>query len=292
LPATYAVGSRERDDAFHRAHHSTEAATVAGESNVMELPGSAPHIPILLYHGVPREAPDVADRFSVPYEQFATHLDAIVESGRVPVTIGEIAAGMREKRLLPDRAVAITFDDGYDDTVDAIELLCERGLRASVYITTGQIGSKSMIDRDQLWLLAGRPDAVELGAHSVTHPRLDELRLSEMKSEVYDSKRQLEQLLGRRVDTFAYPHGVYDRRVQEVVVAAGFQSAAAVKNALSHREDDPWAIARWTVRSATGPQQIARILEGRGVPCAWRHERLRTRGYRAVRRLRRTLGRG
>jgi hypothetical protein len=133
---------------------------------------------------------------------------------------------------------------------------------------------------------------VELGAHSVTHPHLDELDVAEIEREVFDSKRQLEQLLGRPVETFAYPYGSYDRRVRDAVAAAGFQSAAAVKNALSHREDDPLAIARWTVRSATGAQQIARVLDGRGVPCAWSHERLRTRGYRAARRCRRALGRG
>jgi len=249
-------------------------------------------IPILLYHSVPREASDTVAPLSVAYEQFASHLDAIVESRRVPVTVGEVAAGLRGERPLPDRAVAITFDDGYEDTLDAIELLCERGLCASVYVTTGQVGATPMIGRDQLRRLAEWPDTVELGAHSVTHPHLDELSQSEMESEVSDSKRQLEQLLGRPVETFAYPYGAYDRRVREAVVAAGFQSAAAVKNALSHREDDPWAIARWTVRSATGVQQIATVLDGTGATCAWRHERLRTRGYRAVRRLRRTLGRG
>jgi peptidoglycan/xylan/chitin deacetylase (PgdA/CDA1 family) len=249
-------------------------------------------IPILLYHSVPREASDVVDRFSVAYEQFATHLDAIVESGRVPVTIGEVAAGLRGAGPLPERAAAITSDDGYDDTLAAIETLCERGLRASVYVTTGQIDARSMIGRNQLRVLADRPDAVELGAHSVTHPHLVELSLPEMEIEVSDSKRQLEHLLGRGVETFTYPYGAYDRRVREAVIAAGFPSAVAVKNALSHRGDDPWAIARWTVRSTTGAQQIARILDGRGAPCAWRRERLRTRGYRAVRRVRRTLGRG
>jgi peptidoglycan/xylan/chitin deacetylase (PgdA/CDA1 family) len=248
-------------------------------------------MPILLYHSVPREAPNRADRFSVAYEQFATHLDAIVESGRVPVTISEIAAGLREERPLPDRAVAITFDDGYDDTLEAIELLCERGLRATVYVTTGQVGAKSMIGRDQLRLLADWPDAVELGAHSVTHPRLDELSLSEMESEVCDSKRQLEQLLGRRVETFAYPHGAYDRRVREAVMAAGFQSAAAVKNGLSHREDDPYALARVTVMATTSARRIEMLLTGSGAPLAWRRERLRTRGFRSVRRLRRRLRR-
>ncbi|HWX44914.1 MAG TPA: polysaccharide deacetylase family protein [Solirubrobacteraceae bacterium] len=232
----------------------------------------------------------MADRFAVAREQFASHLDAIVASGRIPVTVGEIANGLRMRGPLPEHVVAITFDDGYDDTAAAIELLCEVGLRATVYVTTGQVGARSMIGLDQLGLLADRPDAVELGAHSVTHPRLDELSVPELEGEVLGSKRQLEQLLGRRVETFSYPHGAYDRRVREAVVAAGFQSAAAVKNALSHRADDPWAIARWTVRSSTGAQQIARVLDGRGAPPAWGHERLRTRGFRAVRRVRRTLG--
>jgi peptidoglycan/xylan/chitin deacetylase (PgdA/CDA1 family) len=249
-------------------------------------------IPILLYHSVPREGTGTDDPLAVAYERFANHLDAILESGRIPLTIGEIAEGLRQERPLPDRAVAITFDDGYENTFDAIDLLCERELRASVFLTTGEIGAHHMIGHDQLQLLAARSDAVELGAHSVTHPRLDELSPAEIEREVSGSKHRLEQLLGRAVETFAYPYGAYDQRVREAVIAAGFQSAAAVKNALSHWEDDPWAIARWTVHRGTDARQIARVLDGRGAPHAWRRERLRTSGYRMARRFRRTLSRG
>jgi peptidoglycan/xylan/chitin deacetylase (PgdA/CDA1 family) len=247
-------------------------------------------IPVLLYHSVPRSASEASDPLAVPYEQFATHLDAVLASGRVPLTIGEIATGLRGERPLPERAVCITFDDGYENTLDAIELLCERDLRASLYVTTGQIGTERMIGYEDLRRLADRPDAVELGAHSVTHPRLDELSLPEVEREVSASKLRLEHLLGRPVTSFAYPHGAHDRRVRQAVIAAGFHSAAAVKNAISHGEDDPWAIARWTVESTTGAERIAQVLDGRGVPRAWRRERLRTRGYRAVRRLRRRIG--
>jgi hypothetical protein len=73
------------------------------------------------------------------------------------------------------------------------------------------------------------------------------------------------------------------------VIAAGFRSAAAVKNAVSHPGDDPMAIARWTVTEGTPAARIAEVLEGTGVPLAWTHERPRTRAYRAVRRRRRRL---
>jgi peptidoglycan/xylan/chitin deacetylase (PgdA/CDA1 family) len=251
-----------------------------------------PHaIPVLLYHAVPDTATD-NDPLSVSYEQFAKHVDAIVNSGRVPVSVAEIAAGLRGDHPLAEHAVAVTFDDAYEDTPRAVELLRERELRASVYVTTGQIDSSQMIRREQLVQLARQPETVELGAHTVNHPPLDELGIEEIKREVSDSKQALEQTIGRGVDTFAYPFGAYDVRVRQAVIDAGFSSAAAVKNALSHTDDDPWAIARFTVDTATSAEQIAQILDGQGAPYAWHGERLRTRGYRAVRKLRRRTGLG
>jgi hypothetical protein len=246
-------------------------------------------IPILIYHTVPRESGRTAGKLAVGYPRFATHLDAIGDSGRVALTVSELAAGLRGERTLPERPVGITFDDGYADTSDAVELLSGNGLRASVFITTGQVGGASMLDEAQVRCLAQAPDLVELGAHSVTHPHLDELRPIAVEWEVSASKERLEQIIGRAVQSFAYPYGSYDARVRAAVIAAGFSSAVAVKNALSHARDDPWAIARWTVRATTTASQITEVLEGRGVPRAWREERLRTRSYRTVRRLRRTL---
>lgn len=245
-------------------------------------------IPVLLYHSVPL-ASDSNDRLSVSCEQFSAHLDVILASARTPITIGKLAAGLRGEERLPDHPVAITFDDAYENTLDAVELLRTRGLCASVYVTTGQVDADSMIQRDQLEHLAAQATEIELGAHSVTHPFLDELKPAEIEREVSESKHRLEELVGRSIDTFAYPYGAYDQRVRAAVIAAGYRSAAAVKNALSHPDDDPWAIARWTVRSTTSAQRVARVLEGQDIPIAWSDERLRTRGYRVARRLRRRL---
>jgi peptidoglycan/xylan/chitin deacetylase (PgdA/CDA1 family) len=246
-------------------------------------------IPILLYHSVSWQS-SAAGRFTVTPEQFTSHLAAILDSERVPVTIGEVAAALRGDRPLPPRAIGITFDDAYADTAEAIEFLCGHRLRATVYVTTGQIGNPEMIHHDDLLRLAALAPAVELGAHTVTHPYLDELSGIDVAREVTDSKARLEHLLGREITTFAYPHGAFDGRARAAVIAAGYSSAAAVKNALSHSGDDPWGIARWTVRRDTSADQIARILAGNGAPHAWRGERTRTRIYRGVRRLCRRVG--
>ncbi len=218
-------------------------------------------------------------------------MEVVASSGRTPITVGELAAGLRGVRQLPPRPVGITFDDAYRDTPAAIDLVLSHGLRASVFVTTGQLDSGPMIRSDQLERLAAQPERIELGAHSVSHPFLDELSSDEVEWELRESKRALETVIGRAVDSFAYPFGAYDRDVRTAVIDAGFSCAAAVKNAISHPADDPWAIARWTVKGATTPGQLERILEGDGAPRAWENERLRTRAYRATRRLRRRLGR-
>jgi peptidoglycan/xylan/chitin deacetylase (PgdA/CDA1 family) len=195
---------------------------------------------------------------------------------------------LRGERPLVDRPVAITFDDGYADTFDAIELLRRRGLCATVYITTGEIGAARRLSAEQIVTLS-RLRTVELGAHAVRHRRLDELDDSELALEVQASKWALERLTGVSVNSFSYPHGAYDERVRAAVIEAGYTSAASVKNALSHPDDDPFAIARFTVTGTVPTARIGEVLEGRHAPLAWTGERLRTRAYRVLRRSRRRL---
>jgi peptidoglycan/xylan/chitin deacetylase (PgdA/CDA1 family) len=245
-------------------------------------------IPVLLYHSV-SDRPAQSDAWGVVSRaEFAAHVDAIKASGRVAMGITELAAALRAERPLPGRPVAVTFDDGFADTYAAMELLCARDLASTVYVTSGEVGARDRLSPPQLAALARLP-GVEVGAHAVRHRRLDELDDAELAGELRVSKAQLEDLTHGSVRSFAYPHGSYDRRVREAAVDAGYRSAAAVKNAVSHPGDDPMAIARWTVTGGTPAARIAQVLEGAGVPLAWGRERLRTRAYRTVRRRRRRL---
>jgi peptidoglycan/xylan/chitin deacetylase (PgdA/CDA1 family) len=249
-------------------------------------------IPVLLYHAVTDDPPIDQPEFTVAPRRFAEHVAAIVDSGRVALTVAELAGGLRGARPLPERAVAVTFDDGFADTPWATGLLAAAGISSTVFVTTGRLHVAGQagppLPPSALEELTGN-ERVELGAHTESHPRLDELSPGAAMSEIVAGKRALERHTGRAVHSFAYPHGAYDRRVRAAVVAAGFTAAAAVKNALSHPGDDPFAIARWTVRRDSSVQDVRRVLDGDGAPLAWSRERQRTRAFRQVRRLRRRL---
>jgi peptidoglycan/xylan/chitin deacetylase (PgdA/CDA1 family) len=243
-------------------------------------------LPVLVYHSVRATPPEGLDRWTVTPAGFTRQLDAVVASGREPLTVGELAGGLRGDVPLPPRAVALTFDDGFADNAEAIAELLGRGLRATLYVTTGFIGRPGMLSQAGLRDLATL-EGLQLGAHSVTHPRLDELPAGEAAAEIGASCATLEDVIGRQVTTFAYPHGNHHRGVRAAVIDAGLDSAAAVKNAFSHPADDPFAIARWIVEADTPIARVEQVLDGEGLPLAWARERMRTRGFRAVRRARR-----
>jgi peptidoglycan/xylan/chitin deacetylase (PgdA/CDA1 family) len=241
-------------------------------------------LPIILYHAVvPR-----GDRFSVDPVAFDEHLAAIADGDRVPLTVSAVAAGLTGMGPLLPRPVVVTFDDGTKDFADTVlPRLRAAGLPATVYVTTALVGRPGMVTWSDL--VAAADEGVEVGAHSRTHPHLDVVPRRRAQSEITGSREDVERHLGRACLSFAYPHGSYDRRVRHMVAAAGFASAVAVRNALSHEHDDVLALARLTVQRGTSAEQVARWVAGQGAPRNRAGERLRTTVFREVRRVRARL---
>lgn len=259
-------------------------------------------LPVLLYHSVTDAPAAGLERFTVDPDRFAAHLDCLIEQERLVIPFAQLADHLRSGEPLPERAVAITFDDGLADFARfAWPRLRARDMQASLYAVAGYIGDRSrwlpgvagttpMLTGAELSALAD--DGVEIGAHSMTHPQLDQVSTARAQREIVESKDVLEQLLGRPVVSFAYPHGHHTRVTKELVAAAGYTSAAAVRNMLSHDRDDVYAVARLTVSDSMTPADIGRLLQGRGTRRAPRGELWRTTVGRGLRRLRHRAGAG
>lgn len=251
-------------------------------------------VPILLYHSVSDDAPAWIAPFAVTVGAFRRHLELIRTAGLTAVSVEAYANALRGEESLPERPVVITFDDGLADFRDqALPALAAAGLTATLFVTTGFLESSpdsQGVSRppgpwlDAAALLELPNQDVEVGAHSHTHPHLDTLRPQAAREEVERPKLILERLLGRPVSSFAYPHGFHSRTLRNLVRDCGYRSACGVRNALSSADDDPFAIARLTVRADTSLAELAAWLEGRGAPVATRRERVRTRAWRAYRR--------
>ncbi|MFF1273635.1 polysaccharide deacetylase family protein [Streptomyces marokkonensis] len=259
-------------------------------------PETTPAVPVLLYHAVMDDPPEWIAEFTVTPKDFAAHLDAVVDSGRTPVTIGVLADGLAGRAPLPPRPVLLTFDDGFADLPGpTADVLAGRGLPATAYLTTGAIapGGRSLLPPAPMMTLdeAARLEeaGLEIGSHTVTHAQLDTLTERRLRAELLDSKAVLEDVLGHSVPHLAYPHGYNSPRVRAMAARAGYETAAAVRHALSSDRDERYRIARLIVRRGHTVADVEAWLAGGGARIAPYRDGPKTIAWRWYRRGRAAL---
>jgi peptidoglycan/xylan/chitin deacetylase (PgdA/CDA1 family) len=253
-------------------------------------------IPILLYHSIDRKCAARYRRWTTSPELFVEHLRWLADHDYRPVTISALAAMMRSGRSIPPRTMAITFDDGLRDFLtEAMPALEQQGFPATLYVATGYVGGTStwlqpigegrrpMLTWEELRLLSDR--GIECGAHSDMHPQLDVMAPAAALADIKRSKMALEDRLGREATSFAYPHGYASRTTRRLVQQAGFQSACRVRHAMSSITEHPFALSRIVITSELPTATLAALLSGTGLPLAPRPDRIGSRAWRLVRRL-------
>ncbi|MFC5667127.1 polysaccharide deacetylase family protein [Kitasatospora misakiensis] len=259
-------------------------------------------VPVFLYHSVSDSPPGWLAPYTVTPRAFTEQLDRIADSGLTVVPLHRLVAALHGGPPVPEDCAVLTFDDGYADFYWTVApQLDERGLPATLFVTTGAISvpggppgrsllpPAGMLNWRQLTTLDTL--GVEIGGHTVTHPQLDTLPGRRAYEEIARCRDPLEEALGHRVVSFAYPHGYSSAAVRRQVRRAGWTSACAVGNAISSDADDPLRISRLMVMADTPAEVFQAWTRRRGAPTAPYPERLRTRGWRAYRRLTAVLGR-
>lgn len=175
---------------------------------------------ILTYHSID----DSNSVISVSPQELRGHLDSLEASGRRIVPLENI--------LDHPGAVALTFDDGFRNFREhALPLLQEKRMPATVFVVTGYCGGKNdwpsqSVDGVPLLDLMSWSEldeiarqGITLGAHTVTHPHLNQLAPVEAAREMGESRRAIEERTGRRVTAFAYPYGSLSPRVRALAAA-------------------------------------------------------------------------
>jgi len=125
-------------------------------------------------------------------------------------------------------AVSITFDDGFANFAEhAVPLLERLSLPATVFVIAGYCGGRNNWPTQppgfpelplMSWsALRDLPALISLGAHTMTHPDLRVLDDRQLREEILNSRTEIEQRTGRRVESFAYPYGATDARVSALV---------------------------------------------------------------------------
>lgn len=203
---------------------------------------------ILVYHRVSNDR----DELAVRPDDFRRQMDYLAaESYRV---VDVVQAVELLDRGLPPRTIALTFDDGYLDVAEhALDVLAAHEFHATVFVAPAVVDGTAWYDwyRHQPELLdwseileLDRDGTLRFEAHSLTHPNLTMLDDHVARQEIAGSKEALEVRLGRPVEAFAYPTGLYGQRERRFAAEAGFRLAVTCEPGVNSQSTDCFALRR------------------------------------------------
>lgn len=114
---------------------------------------------------------------------------------------------------LPDKAVLITFDDGFTTVYEnAAPTMKKYGMKGNVYLPTKYVEENE--DHFMTWEMLKElcdSEQFSVAAHTHTHVDIRTLDVKSMKAELETSNRLLQERLGIETKSFCMPYGKYDK---------------------------------------------------------------------------------
>lgn len=218
---------------------------------------------IIIYHRVAELENDPL-MLSVSPTNFRKQLVYLKNKYQI-IHLSELVEKMQKRKSLRN-CLVITFDDGYlDNYQNALPILKELEIPATIFVVSGKVDSnepffwdKNMTEADAgvpleksvLEKLSQSP-FIEIGAHTVNHPRLSELSEDNQRKEILESKEQLEIFLNKPIKTFAYPFGSktdFNIQTERLAKEAGFVCACANQPGYVYLDSDLYKLPRTLVR--------------------------------------------
>ncbi len=201
------------------------------------MENGASMVPVIQYHMIdlPSRESRVRGGFTPP-GRFARQMHYLKKQGFVFYTAGELIDHYRGHGEFPANGLTVTFDDGCrDNYTNAFPVLRELGIKATIFLVPsviGEVSAKSLargetprahLSREEILEMAQH--GIEFGSHTTNHRLLHELKPEEVKFEVGDAKKQIEELLQKECKTLAYPAGFFNAGVEKIVAEAGYTCA-------------------------------------------------------------------
>lgn len=177
---------------------------------------------VLLYHNVTnsRDASESDDLY-VHIDDFRDQLDYIVENGYNVMTVEELYELREEGLDVPDHTIILTFDDGDKSSYDIVfPELEKRGLHASFFVTTRQLGERGYVTRDNLIEMENAGHDIQSQGHN--NEDFIDSPISVVHKSMYLSKKILEETLNKKVRFLVYPNSSFNSEVIRVAQDAGY----------------------------------------------------------------------
>lgn len=217
-------------------------------------------IRVLTYHKIQKVA---RDPFSLDPQEFYLQMKWLAERN-LAVSLEDLMDFYLNGRAQPPGSVLISIDDSHRTIIEeALPVLAEFKLKAVVFPIIDQIGSKNRLSWDDLKQLVQA--GIDIGSHTLSHRSLGNMPLAEVKEELSQSRRILEDKLGRPVTSMAYPFGTrsdFRDEFADLLAECGYGCAFTTQHGAVTGEESPYFLPRIKVEGGDPGWMFASLCRG------------------------------
>jgi len=242
---------------------------------------------VVTYHAI--EAGD--SPLCIEPSLFEEHVETLAAASAAVLTVSELARGARDGTL-PERAVAITFDDAFASVSRAAAPILGRfGYPATVFAVVDHVGGtndwptqpahaprRPLRGAEELRSLVG--SGWEIGSHGLSHRPLGETDAAAVRSELRGSRERLAEMTDGAVTSFAFPYGSVPAHAARHLADAGYATGLGARLGRVDDRSDPYLLPRVDAHYLRRTSRLLGAVRGRTTY-------LRTRGVGA--RVRRSV---
>jgi peptidoglycan/xylan/chitin deacetylase (PgdA/CDA1 family) len=169
---------------------------------------------VLMYHSI--SGTGQRDGLTVSADQLEAQFRYLRTHGYSTILLSDLVAAMEGKTPLPEKAVLITFDDGFRDNYEiAYPLACQYRVRINLFVVPafiqkGEYRGIPCLTAEDIHKMD--PALVEIGLHSFDHRSYAELSPFRLAADVELSMTMLNGMDIPYQPCLAYPFGAYPRR--------------------------------------------------------------------------------
>lgn len=203
-------------------------------------------VPVLMYHSVNWQ-PNPSNRLAVTPVTFERQMHFLKSHRYNVIPLSSLVELIRNNQKIPRKTIVITFDDGYKDNyVYAFPILKKYNLPATIFIIIQEV-DRPQNDRLNWQEIQSMQDSriIDFGSHALgPEPLVNIQSEPELKRQIFEPKKILLEKLGRPVELFSYPGGMFNPKIKQLVIEAGYRGAVATNPGEGSADCDVFALKR------------------------------------------------